>query len=99
MSQLKVMADDCHDKVSAIDNKFDEWLRYTGGLHAACVDTDTTVSDKTRETAIDKMLRETQLEGQSQTMADAKARSDQLGKSLDMASAAFKKASDEFPSG
>ena len=99
MSQLKVMADDCHDKVSAIDNKFDEWLRHTADLHAACVDTDTTVSDKTHETAIDKMLRETQLEGQSQTMADAKARSDQLGKSLDMASAAFKKASDEFPSG
>jgi hypothetical protein len=99
MSQLKVMADDCHDKVSAIDSKFDEWLRYTGDLHAACVDTDTTVADQIHETAIDKILKETQLECRSQTMADAKARSEQLGKSLDMASAAFKKASDEFPSG
>jgi hypothetical protein len=99
MSQLKVMADDCYDKVSAIDDKFDEWLRYTGDLHAACIDTDTTVSDKIHETAIDKIFKETQLDNRSLTMADAKSRSDQLGKSLDMASAAFKKASDEFPSG
>jgi len=62
MSQLKVMADDCHDKVSAIDSKFDEWLRYTGDLHAACVDTDTTGADQIHETAIDKILKETQLE-------------------------------------
>jgi hypothetical protein len=93
MNQLKLMADDCHAKVSAIDHKFEEWLRYTSDLHTACVETDTSVSDKIHETAIDKMLKETQLEYESQTMADAKSKSEQLGRSLEQASEAFKKAS------
>ena len=99
MDQLKLMADDCHSKVSAIDQKFEEWLHYTSDLHTACVETDTSVSDKIHETAIDKMVKETQLEHSSQTMVKAKAKSEQLGKSLKQASEAFKKASDEFPTG
>jgi hypothetical protein len=97
MKQLKASADDCFDRAMRIDKKFDEWLMFTSELHATCVSIESDEEEKLRATELTLTAQESRFDPQQN--ADPKAMSERLGKQLTVATAAFKKASDELPKG
>jgi low affinity Fe/Cu permease len=99
MDQLKKTADDCLENAVKMDKRFDDWLLYTCELHAACVGIESTDEEKLQATAISLAVENTRFDQQKIAVADAKEASEKLKKQLDVASEAFKKASDKFPSG
>lgn len=72
---------------------------FTCELHAACVGTESSTAEQLRATEIGLAVEQSRFDTQKNTVAEAKAASERLGKTLDTTTEAFKKASDEFPSG
>lgn len=99
MAQLKNMADDCYSKVSAIDVKMEDWLHYTEELHRACSEKDATVMQGIRDKTDEQKVFENEKASQEDTLQAAKECSERFAKDMDTATAAFKQASDDFPSG
>jgi hypothetical protein len=99
MDNLKTVSDDCYDKVTEIEKHFDDWLDFARELHAACAGTDSSAQEKLRATEIDLAVQHARFDSQKTTVDEAKLASDKFGKQLDVASEAFKKVSDGFPSG
>jgi outer membrane murein-binding lipoprotein Lpp len=99
MSALKTGADDCLDHATAIDKVFDDWLMYVCELHAGCVNESATTKDALASNAICLVAEQSRLDYQQAALADAKDATEKIGKTLDLASEAYKKASDSFPSG
>ena len=99
MTTLKQTADNCLTHAVAIDKKFEHWLMYTMELHAACIGTQSSDEEKLRATSISLVVEQSRFDSQNIQVADAKAASEKLGRQVDVASEAFKKASDNFPSG
>ena len=99
MTTLKKTADNCLAHAVAIDAKFDHWLMYTMELHAVCIGTQSSDEEKLRATSISLIVEQSRFDSQKNNVKDVKAASEKMGKQLDVASEAFKKASDNFPSG
>ena len=99
MTTLKRTADNCLAHAVAIDEKFEHWLMYTMELHAACIGTQSSDEEKLRATSISLLVEQSRFDAQKDTVEVAKETSKTLEKQLNVASEAFKKASDNFPSG
>lgn len=82
-----------------MDKKFDDWLLYVCEMHAACVQEE----NDTREAALSNEMclaaEATRLDYAKSTVEEAKKASEVIGNQVSTASEAFKKASDEFPTG
>ncbi|KAL2682382.1 hypothetical protein Neosp_006832 [[Neocosmospora] mangrovei] len=86
---------DCFEAAKTVDEKLEEWLHHACELHLACVATQGSNEDqlvvKEIELAVAKVSK--------LTADEAKVVTGNLEKSLDAATQAYKKASDEFPTG
>lgn len=98
MKMLKSIADGCLSRAIAVDNKFEQWLMYTTELYAACIGTQSSDEEKLRATSISLIVEQSRFDLQKNSVADAKATSKQLQEKVKVASEAFNKASDNFPS-
>lgn len=99
MDTLKIIADNCLTRAVAMDQKFENWLMYTMELYSVCVGTRSSDEEKLKATALSLVVEQTRFDSQTDTVKQAKATSEKLGEQLSVASKAFKKASDNFPSG
>ena len=99
LNAVESAAQQCLESATAMDEKFDKWLQYVCEMHAACEeeekDTEKQLLDNMNSLAVAKEQLDTQ-----QNLAKAAEQSqDVMKKSVEVASEAFKKASDSFPSG
>jgi hypothetical protein len=99
LDSLNNGAQKCFQVAVAMDKKFEEWLFYVCEMHAACVQQEVTTRDTLLSNEICLAAEATRLDYQKGTVDEAKKVSETLGKQVGMASEAFKKASDEFPTG
>ncbi len=99
LSSIKAGADDCYEKVKEIDSDFDKWLEHAMELHAACVQTQSSTDEQIYETQLNMAVAQNRFSAAQDSVKFAKDTADKFGKQVDLASEAYKKASDEFPSG
>ena len=99
MTKLKKIADNCLTFAVTIERKFEDWLMYTMELYLACIGTHSSEEEKFNATSISLIVEQSRFDSQNDTVAEAKAASEKLGKQMDVVSELFKKASDKFPSG
>jgi hypothetical protein len=92
-------AQTCLDASIAMDKKFTDWLLYVCEMHAACVQQESTTRETLLSNEICLAAESTRLDYQKSTVEEAKKAQELLGKQVNVASEAFKKASDEFPTG
>lgn len=82
-----------------MEKSFNDWLYYACEMHAACVEQERSTTDQLVTQEISKAVEQCKLDLQKDSVATAKQATDLLGKQVETSSEAFKKASDEFPSG
>lgn len=82
-----------------MDKKFEDWLLYVCEMHAACVQQEHTTKEAILSNEICVAAQQTRLDNQAKTVDKAQEAFDLMGKQVETASEAFKKASDEFPTG
>jgi hypothetical protein len=82
-----------------MDKKFEEWLWFAADLHSNCVQEQSSNEERRLATEVNMSVAQRQFDSQKNTVDEAKKISQKLGKQLDVASEAYKKASDSFPSG
>lgn len=99
LESLRAAATDCYESAKTIDEKFDVWLWQACELHLACVATQSSTEDKLAINEIDLAVTKTSIDYQKETVESAKKATQNLEKSLNAATEAYKKASDEFPTG
>ncbi|KAI5920341.1 hypothetical protein F4810DRAFT_703039 [Camillea tinctor] len=99
LSTLKSGAASCLQRAMDIDKKFEEWLLYVCEIHAACAQEENDTRNALLNNEIYLAAEQTRLDYQKSTAEEAKKAQEAIGKQVTAASAAFKKASDEFPSG
>ena len=99
LNALKNGAQQCLTSAKAMDEKFELWLLYVCEMHAACTQEEQSTRDQLISNAASVAIAQTQLDTQKDTAAEAKKAQELMGKQVTLASEAFKKASDEFPSG
>ena len=99
MMEIKDAAHDCLSTAQEIEAEFKKWLEYSSTLHAACVDENASTEDILDKNEADKLSEEGRRDAQKITVDETKKAQEKMGSALDEASKAFKKASDEFPSG
>ncbi|KAF4949191.1 hypothetical protein FGADI_9048 [Fusarium gaditjirri] len=92
-------AQTCLDASIAMDKRFTDWLLYVCEMHAACVQQENTTRDALLSNEICLAAESTRLDYQKTAVEEAKNAQELLGKQVKTASEAFKKASDEFPTG
>ncbi|TVY67615.1 hypothetical protein Focb16_v002486 [Fusarium oxysporum f. sp. cubense] len=92
-------AQTCLDASIAMDKKFTDWLLYVCEMHAACVQQESTTREALLSNEICMAAESTRLDYQKSAVDEAKKAQELLGKQVTTASEAFKKASDEFPTG
>ncbi|KAF9552933.1 hypothetical protein CPC08DRAFT_673678, partial [Agrocybe pediades] len=96
---VKKSATQCLESAKAIEEKFDYWLAYVCEMHSACVQEEQTTADLLLTNAAALATEESRRDQQASVAAEAKAAQELLGKQVNTASEAFKKASDEYPTG
>ena len=99
LNSIKAGADDCYEKAKEIDSDFDKWLEHAMELHAACVQTQSSTDEQIYETQLNMAVAQNRFSAAQDSVKFAKGTADKFGKQVDLASEAYKKASDEFPSG
>lgn len=99
LQSLRASATDCYDSAKKIDEKFDAWLWQACELHLACVATQSSTEDRLAINEIDQAVTKTSIDYQKETVEGAKKATQNLEMSLNTATEAYKKASDEFPTG
>lgn len=99
METLRKWAQDCLGKARDIDDAFEDWLKCITELHQACVDTESTDQEKLNSTKINMAVAQTLYDNDKDTTEAAKKTADEMKKNLETANDAYKKASDNFPSG
>ncbi|KAJ4185163.1 hypothetical protein NW755_008606 [Fusarium falciforme] len=90
---------ECFEAAKAIDEKFEEWLYHACELHLACIATQASNDDQLSVNEIELAVTKASIDFRKQTADEAKAATRNLEKSLDAATEAYKKASDDFPTG
>jgi hypothetical protein len=101
-SQLATLsrgAQTCLDASIAMDKKFTDWLLYVCEMHAACVQQESSTREILLSNEICLAAESTRLDYEKTAVDEAKKAQDLVGKQVTTASEAFKKASDEFPTG
>jgi hypothetical protein len=99
LTSIKSGADDCYQKAKEVDSDFDKWLQHAMELHAACVQTQSSTDEQIYATQLNMAVAQNRFSAGQDTVKFAKETADKFGKQVDLASEAYKKASDEFPSG
>jgi hypothetical protein len=99
LNTLKTAAQQCLETSQAMDKKFEDWLLYVCEMHAACVEQENTTRDQLLSNEVCVAAEQTRLEFQKEAVEEAKKASNTMGEQIKLASEAFKKASDEFPTG
>jgi len=99
LDTLKKGAETCVREAQLIDQKFEFWLLYVCGLHAACVQKQTSAGEALQSNQLYLVAEQVRLESQKSAVDMSKKTAEGLSKQLDIATDAFKKASDEFPDG
>ncbi|KAH2332752.1 hypothetical protein KXW87_000403 [Aspergillus fumigatus] len=99
LRSVKKAADECHTRALQMDKKFEEWLWFAADLHSNCVQEQSSNEERLLATKVNMSVAQRQFDSQKNTVEEAKKISEKLGKQLDVASEAYKKASDSFPSG
>jgi hypothetical protein len=97
MNDLRRSASDCFEKVTTINNKFDDWLVFTNELYATCIETESDEPEKLRAKELGLAAEQSRFNPQQST--DAKALFEKLGKQLDIFAGSFRNASNDFPQG
>lgn len=82
-----------------MDKKFEDWLLYVCEMHAACVQQENSTRETIFSNEICVAAEQTRLDYQKSTVEEAQKAFDLMGKQVENAGEAFKKASDEFPNG
>ena len=98
-STIKSNASECFEAAVEIDRRFDGWLLYACELHAACVEQTNTTRESLLSNKVCLAAEQTRLDYQRATVETAENTSKGFGKQVELAEQAFKKASDEFPTG
>ncbi|KAI1855398.1 hypothetical protein JX266_000263 [Neoarthrinium moseri] len=99
LETLKSGANTCLNSAIAMDKKFEDWLLYVCEMHAACVQQENNTREALQSNEINLVAEGSRLDYQKSTVEEAKKAHEELGKQVGVASEAFKKASDEFPTG
>ncbi|KAI1171833.1 hypothetical protein F4777DRAFT_593418 [Nemania sp. FL0916] len=99
LNAIKRGAQDCYEKAKKIDEAFEDWLNHAMELHAACVQTQSTTEERLYATQLNMAVAQSRFVDASDAVKFAKETHDKFGKQVQLASDAYKKASDEFPSG
>ncbi|RMJ18622.1 hypothetical protein CDV36_001733 [Fusarium kuroshium] len=90
---------DCYESARAIDQKLETWLYHTCELYLACIAAQGSNEDQLSVNEIEKAVARASIDYQKQTGDEAKSATRNLEKSLEAAIEAYKKASDDFPTG
>lgn len=96
---VKVAADDCYNNVKEIDEKFDRWLQHCMELHAACMQTQSTNAERLNTTEMNMAVAQTMFDSQKTTVDETREITENFAKQVGVATEAFKRASDKYPSG
>lgn len=99
MAAIRTSALTCSETAKRMEKSFNDWLYYACEMHAACVEQERSTTDQIVMDEINRAVEQCKLDLQKDTVATAKQATDLLGKQVETSSEAFKKASDEFPSG
>lgn len=89
----------CAERSMSIARKFDEWLFYACETHAACVNQERTDQDVLVSNEACAAAEAYRTVSQSDTAKLAKGAADVMATQIEVSSTAFKKASQECPSG
>jgi hypothetical protein len=82
-----------------MDEKFDKWLKYVCEMHAACVEEENDTEKQFLQSINSLAVANEQLNTQQNSAKNTQEAQDLMEAQIKLASKAFKKASDEFPSG
>ncbi|KAI8623310.1 hypothetical protein F5Y19DRAFT_458989 [Xylariaceae sp. FL1651] len=99
LNTIKRGAETCHQAAKKIEEKFNTWLLYACEMHSACAEQETNIRDSLLKNEIVLMTEKASLEEQQQAVDTAKKASELLKDQVATATEAFKKASENFPSG
>ncbi|KAF5984889.1 hypothetical protein FCOIX_2367 [Fusarium coicis] len=99
MSDIKESADECYRTSNEIDDDFGAWLRFAQELNAAWAEQRSTVADRSVASELKKATEECRLIKTEEAVTAARKTAEVLGKTLDAATVAYTKASDNFPTG
>ncbi|KAL6884775.1 hypothetical protein GGI43DRAFT_419277 [Trichoderma evansii] len=99
MTIIQENALDCFKTSQSIDNDFEKWLEFVRELHTACLEQKSSVAEKAVGNELRKATEECRLIATEEIVKDTKKATEQLGKTLDAATNAYQKASDNFPTG
>lgn len=99
LNQLQTSASQCYDVSKQIDQSFGEWLAFTAELFEACQNQSAVVADEQQDNVRDKAIASQQVKDTEKIVQSTKDAMKELGKTMDTARAAFKKASDNQPTG
>ncbi|KAK3505269.1 hypothetical protein B0T13DRAFT_485904 [Neurospora crassa] len=99
LNTLKEGSTTCLDEAKKMDKMFEDWLLYVCEMHAACVQQENTTREAILSNEICVAAEQTRLDYQKSTVEEAEKAFKMMGKQVETASEAFKKASDQFPTG
>ena len=99
MNQLQTSASQCYDVSKGIDESFANWLAFTSELFEACQNESAVVVDEQQKNITDKAVAAQKAKDTEKIVQSTKDAMKELGKTMDTARAAFKKASDNQPTG
>jgi hypothetical protein len=99
MSLLKQAADQCLEAGKEIDDEFSQWLDMVGELHRATVERLGTTEEESRMARLDLASKEVQVTWATDQQKMASESVTTLKSTLEITQAAFKKASESYPSG
>jgi hypothetical protein len=99
LNAVEVAAQQCLECATAIDVKFDKWLKYICEMHAACVEEENDTEMQLLQNISSLAVAKEQLKTQERSAEAVQKDQATLEKQMDIATEAFKKASDSFPSG
>ncbi|KAF5671095.1 hypothetical protein FCIRC_8785 [Fusarium circinatum] len=99
MIDIKESADQCYSTSKQIDDEFAIWLLFVQELNTACAEQKPTVFDRSAANELKKATQECRLVQTEETVKVAKKTAEDLGKTLDAATAAYTKVSNNFPTG
>jgi hypothetical protein len=99
LKTIKIGADDCYKKAKEVDAQFETWLNHAMELHAACVQTESSAEERLHATELNMAVAQSRFVGAKDAVKFSKEAADKFGKQVELASDAYKQASDKFPSG
>ncbi|KAI5925415.1 hypothetical protein F4810DRAFT_708801 [Camillea tinctor] len=93
------VADDCKNRAMEVENEFKDWLEMVCELHTCVVQTSSDASEKQAANQSLLAAAKTRLAGTKEVKDEAAKNLGTLQETLKTATAAYKKAADEFPTG